>query len=662
MYFTLSSSPSAPTTSFSHLLSSSHRNPIFNFSSFAPKHHRRGRPQIRRFSIKSSHKPPSLFLPPPIFAGATVKLTETLSISSLSIEKQPKPASSCDDEENNVLKCIAKPIAFTLFYIVIGLFPFFRGFELPAIAAAPAASEVLKRTKKSKENEVVLKQKDHEYSGFTRRLLGTVSGLLRRVEEARSGKGNLKAVEAALWEVKLKKRQLQEEIMTGLYVELRELKAEKGELVKKSEEILDSVLKAKREEDNLLRRAVGENDGEKVKEQMAKLEEEMGSGEKEYNGLWEKVGEIEDRILRRETMALSIGVRELCFIERESEHLVEKFRREMRQQGNESVMKKPLTKLSKSDVQKELQSATRQLWQQMILPSVLEAEDIGHSFDQDSIEFAQRIKQALKYSQDLQKNLEVGISKNMKMFGDEKRFVVNTPVDEVVKGFPEVELKWMFGRKEIVVPKAAGLHLLHGWKKWREEAKSELKRNLLENVEFGKKYVAEKQERLLLDRDRLASKTWYNEERNRWEMDTMAVPYAVSRKLVENARIRHDWAAMYLAMKGDDKEYFVDLKEFETLFEDFGGFDGLYLRMLASGIPTAVQLMWIPFSELDFRQQFLLIMRISQQCFYGLWNTKIVSYARKWVLEKIRNMNDDIMMMIVFPLVELIVPFPVIPL
>ena len=40
----------------------------------------------------------------------------------------------------------------------------------------------------------------------------------------------------------------------------------------------------------------------------------------------------------------------------------------------------------------------------------------------------------------------------------------------------------------------------------------------------------------------------------------MAVPYAVSRKLVENARIRHDWAAMYIALKGDDKEYFVDIK------------------------------------------------------------------------------------------------------
>lgn len=60
----------------------------------------------------------------------------------------------------------------------------------------------------------------------------------------------------------------------------------------------------------------------------------------------------------------------------------------------------------------------------------------------------------------------------------------------------------------------------------------------------------------------MVSKTWYDEEKNRWEMDPVAVPYAVSKKLVEHARIRHDWAAMYIALKGDDKEYFIDIKVF----------------------------------------------------------------------------------------------------
>ena len=63
-----------------------------------------------------------------------------------------------------------------------------------------------------------------------------------------------------------------------------------------------------------------------------------------------------------------------------------------------------------------------------------------------------------------------------------------------------------------------------------------------------------------MERDRVLSKTWYNEEKNRWEMEPIAVPYAVSRKLVEYATIRHDWAAMYVTLKGDDKEYYVDMK------------------------------------------------------------------------------------------------------
>lgn len=103
----------------------------------------------------------------------------------------------------------------------------------------------------------------------------------------------------------------------------------------------------------------------------------------------------------------------------------------------------------------------------------------------------------------------------------------------------------------------------------------------------------------------------------------------------------------------------ISYQEYDMLFEDFGGFDGLYLRMIAAGIPTAVQLMWIPFSELDLRQQFLLIMRISYQCLTGFWNSRIVSHAKEWTFKKIKNINDDIMMMIVFPAVEFIIPYQV---
>lgn len=101
------------------------------------------------------------------------------------------------------------------------------------------------------------------------------------------------------------------------------------------------------------------------------------------------------------------------------------------------------------------------------------------------------------------------------------------------------------------------------------------------------------------------------------------------------------------------------MQEFDLLFEDFGGFDGLYMRMLASGIPTIVQLMWIPLADLDIRQQFLLMARLSRECLFGLWNSSVVSYVRQRAFSKIKNITDDIMVVIVFPLLELIIPKPV---
>ncbi|KAK9735619.1 hypothetical protein RND81_04G216200 [Saponaria officinalis] len=259
----------------------------------------------------------------------------------------------------------------------------------------------------------------------------------------------------------------------------------------------------------------------------------------------------------------------------------------------------------------------------------------------------------------MQRELEARIRRDMKKHGPEKRIIVNTPEGDVVKGYPEVELKWMFGDKEVVVPKAISVHLHHGWKKWREDAKSKLKKSLLEDADRGEQYVAERLERVILDRDRVVSKTLYNEDKNRWEIDPIAVPYAVLKNLVQYARIRHDWGAMYIGLKGEDKEFYVNLKEYDVLFEDFGGFDELYLKMLASGVPTAVHLMWIPLSELSISQQVLLLARISRQLCYGLWKTKIVSFGREWIFKKIKNINDDVMMMIVFPLVEFLIPYPV---
>ncbi|OWM67334.1 hypothetical protein CDL15_Pgr000786 [Punica granatum] len=558
-----------------------------------------------------------------------------------------KPVLESHKSSTPTLQQLGKPIACALFCIAVSFSPI-RRIQAPAIAA-PVATEL---NLNEAVEEFSSASKGHEYTNRTKRLLETVSGVLRCIEGIKKGDESVVGLDAAMKAVKAKKAELQDEILGDLYEELRVLKREEG-LVKRSEKnIIDEALRLKRGYEKMV--AKGETEkAERVAEKLGKLEEE-------YNGIWDHLAEIEDKISRKETVALSIGVREIVFIERECEALVERFKVELRRKSTiDSAPARSITRLSKDDIQKDLESAQRKYMEQMLLPKVMEIEAFGPLFDQELVDFAHQIRQGLKDSRELQRDLEARIRKNMKKFGNEKRFVVNVPSDEVVKGFPDIELKWMFGDKEVVVPKAISLHLYQGWKRWREEVKADLKKNLLEDVDFGKQYVAQRQEQILLDRDRVVSKTWYNEEKHRWEIDPIAVPYAVSKKLVDNARIRHDWGAMYLTLKEDTKEYYVDIKEFEMLFEDFGGFDGLYMKMLACGIPTAVQLMWIPLSELNFQQQFLLAMRLSRQCLIGLWKTKVVLYARDWIVEKVKDINDDIMMVIIFPMVEFLIPYPV---
>lgn len=196
---------------------------------------------------------------------------------------------------------------------------------MPAIAATVASEVKLDNKGREIKTEVVFKEKDHEYSDYTRRLLETVSNLLKIVEEVRGGNGDVKRAKLALKEVKMRKEELQDEIMSGMYTELRELRLEKEKLVKRVGKIIDEVLMVQTEIESLK--------GEKVG--VEELLDMIGTMEREYDELWERVGEMDDKMLRRETVAMSIGVRELCFIERECEELVKRFSREMRRRSIE---------------------------------------------------------------------------------------------------------------------------------------------------------------------------------------------------------------------------------------------------------------------------------------------------------------------------------------
>lgn len=163
-------------------------------------------------------------------------------------------------------------------------------------------------------------------------------------------------------------------------------------------------------------------------------------------------------------------------------------------------MKSFTTRLSRHDIQKDLETASNEYWLQILLPKVLEAENSEIFPDASTQSFAVNIRRTLKESQQMQRNLESQLGRKLKKFGDEKRFLVRTSEEEVLKGFPDIELKWMFGSKEVVVPKAVSHHLFHGWKKWREEAKANLKRDMLEDINYGRQYMAQRQVTILSNR------------------------------------------------------------------------------------------------------------------------------------------------------------------
>lgn len=230
----------------------------------------------------------------------------------------------CNDG-NNALD-VAKPIACALFYVFVGIFCPFLGFRKPALAAVAAAAPPSAAVVREDDEE-----KGHKYSQFTRRLLVSVSQLLKIIEEARNaGKEDFAAsIEEGLKEVKRTKAALQEKIMDGLYSELRVLKGEKEALMDRSEVIVGKLFKSRREEQSLMRKAKGGGD------KLQRLREEKRGWEKEYNDIWERIWEIEDLIERKEAIALSIGVRELLSIERECEALVKNFLSELRRYGSQ---------------------------------------------------------------------------------------------------------------------------------------------------------------------------------------------------------------------------------------------------------------------------------------------------------------------------------------
>jgi hypothetical protein len=97
------------------------------------------------------------------------------------------------------------------------------------------------------------------------------------------------------------------------------------------------------------------------------------------------------------------------------------------------------------------------------------------------------------------------------------------------------------------------------------------------------------------------------------------------------------------------------LKAFDALFEQVGGFDGLYVKMVTSGIPTTIQYMSVPFKEIGLRMQILFLLRICYNVLNFIWS-KMISGPVTWYLGKLNHILEVVMVRVGFPIIEFIIP------
>ncbi|KAL3693910.1 hypothetical protein R1sor_007561 [Riccia sorocarpa] len=241
-----------------------------------------------------------------------------------------------------------------------------------------------------------------------------------------------------------------------------------------------------------------------------------------------------------------------------------------------------------------------------------------------------------------------------------------SPVDEEDPEFQKLlaeakailppEMRATFGRGGDINTPVDDLEMALEWKSWRGEVDEDFKTFLSQNPEKRQEFIQEVQKEVLVARDRVLTQTWYDEKKRRWEMEPIAALLAVDKKLAGRARIRQDRCVMYLTLKGDDREYYVNTRVFNAEYEDVGGFDMMYFKLLLSGAPTTIETMWIPFEEWGFERLFFLPFKMVYWLLEDVWNSSLVTSIRPWYFKTLSGAFEEFMIRFGFPLVQNLLP------
>ncbi|KAG6544312.1 hypothetical protein Mapa_014315 [Marchantia paleacea] len=219
------------------------------------------------------------------------------------------------------------------------------------------------------------------------------------------------------------------------------------------------------------------------------------------------------------------------------------------------------------------------------------------------------------------------------------------------------ELRATFGLGPLKNASVDPLQMALDWKNWRGKTDDEEFGTFLrENPEKREEFIQEVQEEVLIARDRVLNRTWYDEQKKRWQMEPMAALHAIDKKLAGRARVRQDRCVMYLTLKGDDREYYVNTRAFHAEYEDVGGFDMMYMKLITSGVPTNIETMWIPFEEWDFERLFQLPFKVVFWLLEDVWNSSILASVRPWYFRTLNGAFEEVMIRFGFPIIQTVMP------
>ena len=433
---------------------------------------------------------------------------------------------------------------------------------------------------------------------------------------------------------------------------IKELKKDQDSVAKRAQRFADEYVAAAEDLQNF-----DKDTNEENWEQTKVLEDAVNNAQVRFGELWQNMLDLEAEMLQKQMQVEQAIFSDLPHTEDRTEADFNVLYQQWLQRRSSIDSKEYTQATDESRIVKDLETMGDAAREETLLPlavGVEEPESPVIEVDEETQELLDKIKSEQERAIELRARYEQLVRQRLGKGENESLDHIRTPVEDAILGFPPLELNL---DTEADVPRTVpGLEGALGWRAWRDEKKENFKQYLIDNPEIGREYVQEQQEQILIARDRVVAETWYNQNEERWEMAPIAASHSVTKNLAAKARIRHDRRVMYLTLKGDNREYLVNIGDVDAELEEAGGFDTLYIRMTTSGIPTTTEFMWIPLKEWPVWELFQLPFKMLWWLLDDIWNSPLLLSVRPWYFKTLGETFEEIMVRFGFPLVQAIVP------